>query len=709
MASSTPQTDSNWSILKLTTIDLVGGIYCNICNETFGNKREYDAHYIKHTGSKDILYTCVICRKEVAGYPSFRGHCYSSHVIKGRYKCDSCDKFFSKLPALQYHVKIMHPKSFRCSTCKKKFPTKKELRLHEVIHTDSTGPISCLTCHKDISSIDICKKHVDLHLSFEYTCPICEENIPSKENSADHLRKHFGNVSSESEIDVDPEEMIEQLGAVSCIFCSMICKNRVEFDAHFSCEHGDEDIVYSCIVCGRQFDKYSLFRAHINNHFTNNRFECDLCHTSFPRLSPLVSHMAACAAGGVRRHKLFACTRCTHRYGTEPRLREHMRAAHGVHVRRCLEPGCGKVFDKLRDMVVHQRQHHANVQNWCRQCGQLFTSLVSCEQHLDAHKKTTFPCPVCNQSFREKYLLLRHLPHHFETVLHLCKVCGKVYNAKNRLIEHLNSHADTKIHRCTYCPKTFPKLWTLQQHLNTHTGLKPNKCQICDKAFCSYPNWRKHMIRFHSVSSTRSIEIDEKNSRNYENNTLKLHCNEDSPVKSVIDQSGIENNTVNTNRDNWDEFVFYDQEDSEISMEAESMDQVIEKQLQLFGSQEQNVEYKPMPIEIPQACPPTTETSSALPSEAIVPLEYGPEFSSSNLDEYILPHIDPLLTIRNDQVLPTQEANYITIESELQARAVYSELQPFDRKWEPPMITKLFPDYYSYDEASRITVNADIF
>lgn len=72
---------------KPTTIDLVGGIQCHICHITYANKREYDMHYVKHeTRSKDIIYTCVVCYKEIAGYPSFRGHCYTSHVIKERFK-----------------------------------------------------------------------------------------------------------------------------------------------------------------------------------------------------------------------------------------------------------------------------------------------------------------------------------------------------------------------------------------------------------------------------------------------------------------------------------------------------------------------------------------------------------------------------------------------------------------------------------------------
>lgn len=70
---------------KLTTIDLIGGIYCNTCHLTFGNKKEYDAHYNGHSMRGEVVYTCVTCRKDFENYPSFRGHCYL-HVTKDKFK-----------------------------------------------------------------------------------------------------------------------------------------------------------------------------------------------------------------------------------------------------------------------------------------------------------------------------------------------------------------------------------------------------------------------------------------------------------------------------------------------------------------------------------------------------------------------------------------------------------------------------------------------
>ncbi|XP_045449186.1 zinc finger protein 624-like [Melitaea cinxia] len=609
---------------KPTTIDLVGGIYCHICHITYANKREYDMHYVKHqTGSKDIIYTCVVCHKEIAGYPSFRGHCYTSHVIKERFKCEHCSKLFSKSPSLKEHINVMH--RFKCSSCKKEFTSKKELQLHQIIHNNTDmPPFKCQACYNQIDSLEGCKDHVDLHSASIYFCPICNENISSRENAKEHLKKHFGDDGNNQQtlIAFDKgESYIEQLGGISCKYCPLIFKDRVEFDAHFSCEHGNEDIVYTCNVCGKEFEKYSVFSDHSYNHFMKDRFCCDICHKTFSRLSLLVTHMSACQANIESNGKPFACHQCGHRYATEMRLREHLRDVHNIHCVFCPENGCQKIFSTPKDLINHQREHHSQ-QNWCRQCGLLFPTLQSCERHLDLHKKKLYVCPICNRNYGEKYLILKHVPQHFESVLHLCKVCGKVYNAKNRLIEHIKTHSETKSHTCTYCGKGFVKIAQLQQHLNIHTGSKPYKCPICSKSFASYPNWHKHMRRMHEVDgkkfkketdkasniiddsesdsvdnldgeeSPTDIELKENNAKQLTTEILldqvdtfpktELHVGiSDAYVSQERDDSTITSPKTELHVGISDAYVLQEPDDS--TMESDSIDQIItEKELEIF-------------------------------------------------------------------------------------------------------------------------------
>ncbi|CAK1578940.1 unnamed protein product [Parnassius mnemosyne] len=262
---------------KLTTIDLVGGIYCHICHTIFGNKKDYDAHYIKHsTDSMGIVYTCVICHKNITGYPSFRGHCYTSHVIKDKFKCDHCDKQFSKLTVLKDHIDIKH--KFKCTSCSKEFQSKKEMQIHQIIHNNSDNPpYNCQSCERQINSLDGCEYHIELHTSFTYPCPICGEAIKNKQSAVEHLKQHFGDEIQDeiiSEVEEAPDDdFIEKLGGIFCCICSTVHRNRVNFDAHFSLKHGCQDIVYTCNECKKQFDKYSVFGNHCYNHFMKNRFE----------------------------------------------------------------------------------------------------------------------------------------------------------------------------------------------------------------------------------------------------------------------------------------------------------------------------------------------------------------------------------------------------------------------------------------------------
>ncbi|KAK4289252.1 hypothetical protein Pmani_037767 [Petrolisthes manimaculis] len=48
-------------------------------------------------------------------------------------------------------------------------------------------------------------------------------------------------------------------------------------------------------------------------------------------------------------------------------------------------------------------------------------------------------------------------------------------------------------HRCPFCAKEFSKNFDLQQHIRSHTGEKPFQCIVCGRAFTQKSNVKKHM------------------------------------------------------------------------------------------------------------------------------------------------------------------------------------------------------------------------
>ncbi|KAM3956300.1 LOW QUALITY PROTEIN: uncharacterized protein ACR2FA_009751 [Aphomia sociella] len=656
--TASPSQASLLQTLKLTTIDLVGGILCHICHVTFGNKKEYDSHYVKHdTGSSEIVYTCVVCQKEIAGYPSFRGHCYLSHVNKDKYKCEICSKMFSKLSILKQHNDTKH--SFICPSCKKQFSSAKELQLHQIVHKDEEPPYECQMCGNQVDNIDSCEQHIEEHCKLLYSCPICNESIPNLLTASEHLTKHFGIVLNEEtemeylEHDPPKDSSIDIIGGVWCCYCKNIYKNRVEFDMHFSMEHSDKKIVYSCNICGKQYDKYMLFGNHCYYHFSKDRFECEECGKTFPRLSLLVIHTEAFHTDTAAA-KPFTCVQCNHGFMTEPRLREHLREVHAIHCIKCPVDGCQEIFETPKDLILHKRRHKTSNENRCQQCGLHFTTLSACERHIHVHCKKLYSCPVCNRSYGEKYLIMKHVPQHFSTILHICKVCGKSYNAKNRLVQHIKTHSEDRGHKCSYCNKSFVKPAQLQQHLNIHTGMKPYKCVKCPKSFASYPNWSKHMRRMHNINSKTLVKpVIENNNEVYKAAVPNVEKTNENIITNSYNVDGLVE--AMSSEMSGDTFSYKLYESDESTIESDGIDPVLmEKESRIYDSTSAvglAGDFADLTNILPENIDAYVTGGGS--QSVWFPREYGPDFvwaadggAVVELGDAELPHIDPRLTLK---------------------------------------------------------------
>lgn len=130
---------------------------------------------------------------------------------------------------------------------------------------------------------------------------------------------------------------------------------------------------------------------------------------------------------------------------------------------------------------------------------------------------------------------------------------------------------------------------------------------------------------------------------------------------------------------------------------------------------------------------PTTDSSD----QTNYPQEYGPEFPVQdcgilNLDDHMLPHIDPLLTIKtvdygtpNGFLPPNSEPSvyqeyqtptweppiYKCPDYNYHGTSTYQEYQA--PGWEPPIFTKVCPEYTYYgdmaDSSRPSMMNTDIF
>ena len=106
---------------------------------------------LKHNHSS---YNCKICKKIIKDKWNFQRHIASCHEKK-KFKCDLCEKKFSRHYNLLEHKNIVHygikpEKIFDCNNCSKAYASKSELHRHiNIIHKNIR--YKCDLCQKEFT------------------------------------------------------------------------------------------------------------------------------------------------------------------------------------------------------------------------------------------------------------------------------------------------------------------------------------------------------------------------------------------------------------------------------------------------------------------------------------------------------------------------------------------------------------------------------
>ncbi|VVC89558.1 zinc finger protein 90-like [Leptidea sinapis] len=108
-------------------------------------------------------------------------------------KCHQCPKRFSSLDAYKTHVSVAHLglRLFQCKVCFKKFPRKRELDRHSLIHSEPK--FECTQCGEKFSRKDKLVKHEKTHecLVVNMPCIECGAIFEKKPDLVAHIKSHF--------------------------------------------------------------------------------------------------------------------------------------------------------------------------------------------------------------------------------------------------------------------------------------------------------------------------------------------------------------------------------------------------------------------------------------------------------------------------------------------------------------------------------------
>ncbi|XP_024889851.1 zinc finger protein 91-like [Temnothorax curvispinosus] len=334
--------------------------------------------------------------------------------------------------------------SHECTTCKKRYSTKKSLLRHQLLHEEPN--FECDICNAKFYRKDKLKAHYDKcsekNPDQVRKCNICGDSFENNEILREHRAKHVteGILTEEDLRDIEPKSEEKKPG-------EKIGRKR------------RTDIVgLECTECNKQYTSRKGLLRHIQVH-EGKKYLCDICPKKFYRREHLKIHVA--------KHNMikpYKCTRCTKRFIKEEQLNNHL-------------PKHDRTFKKTKETDSSKRF-------LCEICSKSFTQSTTLIAHLRAHNGIKpYVCEVCSRPFTTNAYLKMHMRTHTQERPYICQYCSRAFARADTLANHLTSHTGEAKYHCKCCPKNFRRLKSLKEHMFIHTGQRPYECPTCDRKF----------------------------------------------------------------------------------------------------------------------------------------------------------------------------------------------------------------------------------
>uniref|UniRef100_A0A672QF10 C2H2-type domain-containing protein n=1 Tax=Sinocyclocheilus grahami TaxID=75366 RepID=A0A672QF10_SINGR len=427
---------------------------------------------------------------------------------------------------IDIHYRVPREKLFACTYCGKVFNRPKKVVIHQRIHTGEK-PFKCNTCGKFFSEAGNLRKHQKVHTGERpYVCKYCGKAFTGLSNVVTHQRVHTGE------------------RPFKCDTCGKLFTEAGNLKKHQRVHTGEKPFI--CPRCGKRF-RYWLALHPASRHGVARLELSEAVHersTVVVRRHPerkvvrladcvtvvkLPPHAEACpgenmaafcvetedkklvfaAEKEIPREKLFACTYCGKVFNRPKKVVIHQRIHTGEKPFKCNT--CGKFFSEAGNLRKHQKVHTGERPYSCSQCGQTFAWIRNLKNHQQniIHPNTCLiqtetairtnpsylPQIMSNLTQPGASLAGLQLPKHMEKgrrKSYVCKYCGKAFTGLSNVVTHQRVHTGERPFKCDTCGKLFTEAGNLKKHQRVHTGEKPFVCPRCGKRFAWICNLKTH-------------------------------------------------------------------------------------------------------------------------------------------------------------------------------------------------------------------------
>ncbi|KAJ8683899.1 hypothetical protein QAD02_019691 [Eretmocerus hayati] len=340
-------------------------------------------------------------------------------------------------------------------------------------------------------------------------CPFCSYRTHHQRSLKLHLKTHLKfrrfNVQ---DVSMEVAKRVKKRGALIlikryCQKCNLEKEIRKKPDMHCkkACLKCNTVMLYRCIKCKMDFDRYSRIAYHVKSHDMTNSgppVKCQECGLEYLNSEKLKRHQKYCGPNV----KTLQCERCPYttkypkclksHYLTHEKYDEKMLPGNedpeSVSCQNLESPQNVSFTGKAKNFTRKGKTHNlaASMDRFCKKCdvtypGRLFRYSLTCSRCKgELHRQ----CGKCKEVFDTYAALAYHLratckladikPIKYkcgEVEYVDCKKCGKVVK-ESTIVSHENHCGKEAIYFCTLCSYKSKFESNLRIHLQSHENRK---------------------------------------------------------------------------------------------------------------------------------------------------------------------------------------------------------------------------------------------
>ena len=228
--------------------------------------------------------------------------------------CDFCDKVFSAMTSLKYHVLKVHGKAVTCDAfhgdpsstkkCQKEFSIFQDYLDHRRSMIGLRGirgaeelsnTVECKQCDKMFTRTNLKRHRISVHglavknpfkveqATAHFDCDECGKKF----NRKDNLKRHKDLVHTDTTRE-----------RIHCLQCPKTFIWKTHLDKHVQEDHSKFLSSFRCEECNKMFrEEKSLKRHNKEQHTNSTKFKCPKCEKSFSQKANQRRHTVKCKKG----------------------------------------------------------------------------------------------------------------------------------------------------------------------------------------------------------------------------------------------------------------------------------------------------------------------------------------------------------------------------------------------------------------------------